>query len=108
MDQVVSRKVSQKDRALRILFQDEEQRITIWVKTWSQTVNDCRSRLRFFAEKLNYTPDRDSSMAHLKTAYHKYLADLFAAPVDAAEFAKSRHSQDIGPTASTDGDRRRD
>ncbi|MFZ3324591.1 MAG: ATP-binding protein, partial [Methylocella sp.] len=71
IDQVVARKVSQKDRARGILFQDEEQRITIWVKTWSQIVNDCKARLRFFAEKLNYTPDRDSSLAHLKTTYHK-------------------------------------
>jgi hypothetical protein len=79
IDQVVARKVSQRDRARGILFQDEEQRITIWVKTWSQIVNDCKARLRFFAEKLNYTPDRDSSLSHLKTTYHKYLADLFAA-----------------------------
>ena len=32
VDQVVARKVSQKNRANGILFQDEEQRITIWVK----------------------------------------------------------------------------
>lgn len=85
IDQVVARKVSQKDRARGILFQDEEQRITIWVKTWSQIVNDCKARLRFFAEKLNYTPDRDSSLSHLKTTYHKYLADLFAAKVEDIE-----------------------
>jgi hypothetical protein len=89
MDQVVARKVSQKDRARGILFQDDKQRITIWVKTWSQNVNDCRSRLRFFAEKLNYTPDRDSSLAHLKTTYHKYLADLFAPQVEIIELAKA-------------------
>jgi hypothetical protein len=78
MDSVVRRKVNQRDRARGILFQDDEQRITIWVKTWSQIVNDCKSRLQFFAEKLSYAPDRDSSLAHLKTTYHKYLADLFA------------------------------
>jgi len=89
MDQVVARKVSQKDRARGILFQDDKQRITIWVKTWSQIVNDCRSRLRFFAEKLNYTPDRDSSLAHLKKTYHKYLADLFAPQVEIIELAKA-------------------
>jgi len=88
IDQIVARKVSQKDRARGILFQDEEQRITIWVKTWSQIVNDCRSRLRFFAEKLNYAPDRDSSLAHLKATYHKYLADLFSVRTEAVEAAK--------------------
>lgn len=88
MDQIVARKVHQKDRVQGILFQGEEQRITIWVKTWSQIVNDCRSRLRFFADKLNYTPDRDSSLAHLKTTYHKYLADLFAPQAEEAQLAK--------------------
>lgn len=88
IDQVVARKVAQRDRARGILFQDEEQRITIWVKTWSQIINECKARLRFFAEKLNYTPDRDSSLAHLRTTYHKYLADLFAAKVEAADTEK--------------------
>ena len=79
MDKVVARKVVQRDRARGILFQDDEQRITIWVKTWSEVINDCKARLQFFEEKLNYTPDRDSSLEHLKTTYQKYLADLFAA-----------------------------
>ena len=93
MDQIVTRKVSQKDRAKGILFQDEEQRITIWVKTWSQVINDCRARLRFFEEKLNYTPDRDSSLEHLSSTYQKYLADLFTAKagIDDAE----EHAFDI-------------
>ena len=77
IDDVVARKVAQKDRARGILFQDDEQRITIWVKTWSQVINDCKARLRFFEEKLNYTPDRDSSLSYLNQTYQKYLADLF-------------------------------
>jgi hypothetical protein len=89
MDQNVARKVNQKDRPRGILFQDDEQRITIWVKTWSQVINDCKSRLRFFAEKLKYAPDRDSSLQHLKTTYHKYLADLFAPKVEETDDAKA-------------------
>ena len=85
MDKVTAREVSQKDRANGILFQDEEQRITIWVKTWSQIINDCKARLRFFEEKLKYTPDRDSSLEHLTSTYHKYLADLFTAKSETDE-----------------------
>jgi hypothetical protein len=48
-----------------------------------------QARLRFFAESLNYTPDRDSSLAHLKTTYHKYLVDLFTAQAEAAEGQKA-------------------
>jgi hypothetical protein len=80
--------VAQKDRARGILFQSAETddlQVTIWVKTWSQIVNECRARMRFFAEKLNYTPDRDSSLLHLKATYHKYLAALFTAQDDDGE-----------------------
>jgi hypothetical protein len=101
MDQVVARKVTQKDRAHGILFQDEEQRITIWVKTWSEVVNDCKARLRFFAEKLNYTPDRDSSLAHLKTTYHKYLADLFAAKHEQVQTAKMAGARGVSATSNS-------
>jgi hypothetical protein len=93
LDQVIRRKASQRDRPRGILFQDDEQRITIWVKTWSQIINDCKARLRFFAEKLNYAPDRDSSLAHLKTTYHKYLADLFAPKVEDAGTEKTAAEQ---------------
>lgn len=89
MDKVTAREVSQKDRANGILFQDEEQRITIWVKTWSQIMNDCKARLRFFEEKLKYTPDRDSSLDHLKNTYQKYLADLFTAKSGTDDTAES-------------------
>jgi hypothetical protein len=87
IDPFVRRDINQKDRARGILFQDDELRITIWVKTWSQIINECKSRLRFFAEKLNYSPDRDSSLSHLKTTYHKYLADLFTAKDEPADEA---------------------
>jgi hypothetical protein len=85
MDSFARREVTQRDRPRGVLFQDDEQRITIWVKTWSQIINECKARLRFFAEKLNYTPDRDSSIEHLKTTYQKYLADLFATKAEIAE-----------------------
>jgi hypothetical protein len=82
LDEFARREVSQRDRPRGAAYQSDDPSITIWVRTWSQIINDCRSRLRFFAEKLNYTPDRDSSLAHLKTTYQKYLADLFAPTIE--------------------------
>ncbi len=72
------RRSTQKDRAQGIIYQDDKDRITIWVKTWGQLIEECRARLRFFEEKLKFTPDRDSSLAHLKATYPKHLANLFA------------------------------
>ncbi len=78
MDEFAQRNVNQLNRPKGMLYQSDDPAITIWVKTWSQIINECRSRLRFFSEKLGYAPDRDASLAHLKTTYSKYLADLFA------------------------------
>ena len=109
IDTVAARKVAQKDRPRGILFQSDAAdalQITIWVKTWSQIINECRTRLRFFAEKLNYTPDRDSSLYHLKTTYHKYLADLFATQAEReAEQKDSIPEQTAAPAHNETGGR---
>ena len=83
IDTFTRKEVTQRDRPRGMLHQSDDPSITIWVKTWSQIISDCRARLRFFSEKLNYSPDRDSSLEHLRTTYDKYLADLFApAPIE--------------------------
>jgi hypothetical protein len=78
IDDHVRRLASQTNRPRGVLYQDEEQNITIWVKSWSQIIDDCKRRLQFFQDKLNYQPDRDSSLAHLRKTYAKYLSELFA------------------------------
>lgn len=77
LDNYAVRKANQSTMPRGMTYQSNDPDITIWAKTWSQLINDCRSRLKFFADKLNYAPDRDSSLEHLKTTYSKYLADLF-------------------------------
>lgn len=73
-----------------MLYQDDEQNITIWVKSWSQVIDACKRRLQFFQDKLNYQPDRDSSLAHLRKTYAKYLAELFTSDGDKAEGGDGR------------------
>ena len=77
IDDHARRKVSARDRPRGMLHQSDDPSITIWIKSWSEIINDCRTRLQFFSEKLRYAPDRDSSLAHLKATYEKHLADLF-------------------------------
>lgn len=102
MDAFARHEVTQRDRARGILVQHDELRLTIWVKTWSQLIGDCKARLRFFAEKLNYTPDRDSSLAYLKATYPKYLAELFTAKAQAVE-ESPRHKAVADAEASAIG-----
>lgn len=88
VDDFARREVNQRDRARGMLHQSDDPSITIWVKTWSQIISDCRARLRFFSEKLNYAPDRDASIAHLQMTYNRYLADLFSAKAEVSEQAE--------------------
>lgn len=77
MDAHARREVNQRDRPRGMLYQSDDPSITIWAKTWSQVISECRARLQFFSEKLNYTPDRDASLEHLKITYSNYLSSLF-------------------------------
>lgn len=45
----------------------------IFVKTWSQVLEDNRERLQFFQERLEYQADRGASLAHLKEHYEAFL-----------------------------------
>jgi hypothetical protein len=95
LDDYARREVNQLNRPKGMLHQSDDPSITIWVKTWSQVISDCRARLRFFSEKLNYAPDRDASLEHLRTTYSKYLADLFTIPPQNDE-TKGEPAVDIG------------
>ncbi len=72
----VKRRAEQDNRPPGILYQHKN--VTVWVKTWAQILEDARGRMRFFQEKLGYTPDRDASREHLRKAYAKHVGALFA------------------------------
>lgn len=74
------KRAHQAGRPNGILYQDEDHNITVWVKTWAQVLEEATARMRFFQEKLGYTPDRDASRLHLRTAYAKHVGELFATP----------------------------
>lgn len=76
LDDFVIAETNQANRPRGIAMQLDNPSITIWVKTWSQVINDCKSRLQFFSEKLNYVPDRDASLEYLNNTYPKYVPKL--------------------------------
>jgi hypothetical protein len=65
--------VTQKDRPEGLFHESNDGKIKIWVKTWGQVIEDCRARLRFFQEKLQYQADESSALAFLQRAHDKYL-----------------------------------
>jgi hypothetical protein len=78
----VRREVNQRDRPEGLLYEDREGSIRVWVKTWSQVIEDCRSRLRFFEESLRYRADENSALEYLRRTHEKYLPKILKVEKD--------------------------
>jgi hypothetical protein len=84
-DHVRRRTTSQANRPDGLLHEAEDQRISIWVKTWGQIIDSCKARLRFFQERLEFMADKDAGLKHLKKTYDKYLPKHLRADSTGAE-----------------------
>lgn len=51
----------------------DKNNVSIWVKTWAQVLDENRSRLQFFQEKLEYQVDKGTAMKHLQEHYARFL-----------------------------------
>ena len=71
MDPLARKPVRASDRPDGVMHQDGNNRI--WVKTWSEILNDCKYRLQLFQKELNYSADRDASLGYLRETYAKAL-----------------------------------
>jgi hypothetical protein len=72
MDDYATLRARQKGKPHGLINETEDPGTTIWAKTWGEVLEDCRSRLTFFRERLNYAVDRESSLEHLR-ATHGHL-----------------------------------
>lgn len=64
--------VTSSDRPYGML--DRKENCHIWIKTWSEVLNDCRARLQLFEKELNYNADRDESLELLRSTYARFLS----------------------------------
>ncbi len=70
----------------------EADNVSIWVKTWAQVLEENRTRLQFFQERLEYEADKGASLKHLQEHYAKFLEGVL---VDEAG--------DVPPDATAEG-----
>ena len=68
----------QKGKPRGQIFQSEDGKIEVWVKTWAEVVAECKSRMKFIQEHLQANVDKDSSLKYLKKTYEKYLSGTIA------------------------------
>lgn len=71
----VRSEIQQDNRPRGILYQNSQLRMTVWVKSWSEVINDCKARLKMFEEKLQFTADRAAGLDYLKRTHSQYLPD---------------------------------
>lgn len=80
MDEFAERKTRQSDRPLGQIFRSEDPNITIWARTWNQILDECKGRLRFFQDRLEYMASHEGGLEHLRTVYAKYLPGVLKTP----------------------------
>lgn len=91
----IRKKAKQQDRPEGMIYANKEGRMSIWVKTWSQVINDCRARLDFYQQKLRYSASNKTAIAYLREEYEKYLPGCFVdqtIPIVEVETSKNRET----------------
>lgn len=78
MDAVVRRKSRQAGRPHGLLYDLEDPRIRIWVKTWGELLEESRARLHFFHERPSYSATRDTGLEHVRRTHARYLPESLA------------------------------
>lgn len=100
----VRRRVRQKDRPVGLLHQDDDLKLTVWVRSWSEVLEACRGRLQFFQDSLKYVADDESAVALLKRLHAKYLPPIIA---DLEVVSQSPRDSDPQSTPTDSADVRR-
>jgi hypothetical protein len=68
-----------------IIYQSEPNSgigITIRVKAWSELIQECKHRLNFIKEQLNFNIDKNTGLEYLREKYSKYLQEVHIADAD--------------------------
>jgi len=73
MDAYARNEVRQANCPEGVLWESQDHRSRILVKTWAQILHDCRTRLKIFQNELNHNADRDASLDYLKQTYARIL-----------------------------------
>jgi hypothetical protein len=85
MDEQVQWKARQKGKPSGLTHESDDGHTRIWVKTWGQIIQDCKARLKFYEEHLQYKPDTDTALQYLRKRHTDNMPECLAS--DDAEIA---------------------
>ncbi len=75
LDSFAKKEANQRGKPTGQVYDDGELNITVWVKTWSEIINDARSKLLFINKQLEYKADDESAIAYLQKTHDKFIPD---------------------------------
>lgn len=73
MDEYAKGRARQTGRPRGQISENEDPHRVIWAKTWGEIIDECRSRLNFFKERLSYAADSETALAHLRRTHGHYF-----------------------------------
>ena len=72
------REANQRGRPPGLAYDDRDENIEIWVKTWGQVIESCRARLTLYEKELSYSADDASGLAYVNKVHGKLLPEHLA------------------------------
>ncbi|MEP4892241.1 MAG: DNA mismatch repair protein, partial [Aliiglaciecola sp.] len=90
LDNFATMRTRQSGRPRGQIYQSEDGKVEIWVKSWAEVIEESKARMRFVQEHLQANVDKESSLKYLAKTYEKYLVGVvdtseMDVEVDAAE-----------------------
>lgn len=73
MDEYAKRKANQQNRPAGLVHDDPDQKVQVWVKTWSEVINAARAKLLFINQHLQYEANQESAKSYLNKAHEKFI-----------------------------------
>lgn len=73
LDSFVEQQAHQDGRPEGLVYVSKDNRIEVWVKTWTKVIHDAETRLEFINKTLSYKADRESSKDYLMRKYERFI-----------------------------------
>lgn len=70
--------------------------MSIWVKTWAQVLDENRSRLQFFQERLDFEASKEDSLQYLHERYARFLQGVLEDSSDQDPVADNSDDESAG------------
>ncbi|MBX3728505.1 MAG: ATP-binding protein [Candidatus Sumerlaeia bacterium] len=76
VDEYVERRRTEANRPKGAIYMADSPKVVVWAKNWGEIIHGCETRLRFFKDRLKYSPTKEQGMAHLSKEYAKYVPQV--------------------------------